>query len=52
MKKICYVSPNKKRYSTEKDAQKAALSQDVPLAVYFCEDCSGWHLTKTKNNST
>lgn len=48
MNKICFSS-RKKRYPTEKDAQKVILLQNIPLQYYFCEDCSGWHLTKIKN---
>lgn len=45
MSKICFSS-GKKRYSTEKEAQKIILLQDVSLKSYFCKDCNGWHLTK------
>lgn len=46
MNKKCLSFPNKKRYSTQKLAQVAILLQNVALDTYFCEDCSGWHLTK------
>jgi hypothetical protein len=41
----------KRRYPTEKMAMTAADDQmlihyDLQLAVYKCESCSGWHLTR------
>lgn len=46
MNKKCFITPYKKRYSTEKKAQTALLLINNPnIRVYFCADCSGWHLT-------
>ena len=54
MNKICFSS-EKRRYSTEKEAQTVILlvgvkyesGKTVILKTYLCEDCNGWHLTKT-----
>ena len=45
--KRCQKFPNKKRYSTKKEAETAViiLKNDVELKIYFCENCNGWHLT-------
>lgn len=47
MNKICFISPYKKRYTTQKEAEtQLLLLQNNNLRIYFCEDCCGWHLTK------
>lgn len=55
MSKICFEHPNKKRFSTEKDAETAILTSDFKnLRYYYCKTCAGWHLTsklKKINNS-
>lgn len=51
MNNKCLSPPYKKRYSTQKDAQTAIILSDLPLIVYFCKDCKGWHLTKNITNS-
>ena len=44
--KKCFEHPNKKRFSTEKDAETAILTSNFKnLRCYYCETCEGWHLT-------
>lgn len=44
--KKCFLFPNKKRYSTQKDAQTVVILQNINLKIYFCENCNGYHLAK------
>jgi hypothetical protein len=45
--KHCFEFPNKKRYSTKKEAEIALLKMaELNLKIYYCEACSGWHLAK------
>jgi hypothetical protein len=43
----------KRRFGTERQAKEAAeyqmlIKPDLELAVYKCELCGGWHLTRQK----
>jgi hypothetical protein len=51
--KKCFEHPNKKRYNTKQNAESAMLmSECKDLRIYYCDTCSGWHLTsKTKKNN-
>lgn len=51
--KKCFEHPNKKRFSTQKDAEAALLTSNFKnLRYYHCETCDGWHLTsKIKKNN-
>lgn len=45
----------KRRYATEREARETAdyqmlLNLDLELAVYKCELCGGWHLTRQTDN--
>ncbi len=45
----------KRRYNNEKEAQKIAEIQmlenmSLELAVYKCNECKFWHLTRTSSN--
>jgi hypothetical protein len=46
----CDATPGKRRYETNRFAIAAALRASrrsgLPLRVYRCSDCGGWHLTK------
>lgn len=42
---------NKNKYNSKKHAEEAAEAQmrtslTLELAVYKCNDCTGWHLTR------
>ncbi|MCX6728650.1 MAG: hypothetical protein NTV39_02695 [Candidatus Saccharibacteria bacterium] len=44
---------NKKRYDSDREAQKAAETQmlenmNLELSVYRCDTCRYWHLTRKK----
>ena len=44
--KICFEFPKKKRYNTQKDAERAILLIDNQnISAYNCDSCKGWHLT-------
>lgn len=44
--KRCPAFPNKKRYSTKKDAETVILiNNSVDLHAYYCDACKGWHLS-------
>lgn len=46
--KKCFEYPNKKRYSTKKDAETAILLLShisKNIRCYHCDTCNGWHLT-------
>lgn len=43
--KKCFQFPNKKRFNTKKDADKAILlTSNNNLYIYYCDSCYGWHL--------
>lgn len=51
MKQIKRYQPcGKARYATERQAIRVAMSSSrrsgLPLRVYRCPECKGWHLTK------
>lgn len=50
------VCREKRRFPTEKQARYAADTQeltqpDLELDVYQCQQCRGWHLTRTDNKT-
>lgn len=48
--KNCLEFPNKKRYSTKREAETAILLVDnSALRTYQCSTCGGWHLTSGSN---
>lgn len=48
--KKCFEFPNKKRYTTQRDAETAILlSENKEIQHYKCETCNGWHLTSKSN---
>lgn len=49
--KKCFTYPNKRRYTTQKDADTAILLLDNKgLRTYYCQGCDGWHLTSKSQN--
>lgn len=49
MNKNCNLFPNKKRFSTKKNAETASLLLDIKIKIYYCDGCDGWHFSKIKN---
>lgn len=51
-KSECPATPRKKRYAVERHAisavLRAARRSGLPLRVYRCPACHGWHLTKRR----
>jgi|TARA_R110000868_G_scaffold75946_6_gene218857 hypothetical protein len=43
--KKCFHHPNKKRFSTKKEAELIILTSLKDLRIYYCDFCNGWHLT-------
>ena len=49
--KKCFEQPDKRRYSTKKEAEDDLLSWfgvDY-LRIYHCDSCNGWHLTSQQS---
>jgi len=47
--KTCHLHPNKNRYNTQRDAETAILASSEAgrpeLRYYYCDTCTGFHLT-------
>lgn len=44
--KKCFEHPDKKRFSSKKDAETVIImSLNKDLRTYHCLTCNGWHLT-------
>ena len=44
--KKCIEFPNKKRFSTKKDAETTLITLNLDLKIYKCDTCKGWHFAK------
>jgi hypothetical protein len=52
--KQCFTHPNKNRYNTQGEAETAILVNNEAgkpeLRYYYCDTCSGYHLTSRPLN--
>jgi hypothetical protein len=47
--KKCFEQPDKKRFTSKKDAEAAILLMDINnLKSYRCDCCGDWHLASKK----